>query len=144
MHIGLYNSCLLEWNVDRLLSWAAYHGYVGVELHAGPRFRHDDWDAVANGRSNPVIDAQTKYPVRVCGLMYGPLNFLSPDQGERDAAFARLETLLRAARRSGVPLVSTFTGRDAGLTLEQNVDRYADRLRRIAELAEQYEVDVAF
>src|SRR6266496_2613938 len=144
MQIGIYNSCLIEWDLDRFLSWAAQQGYAGVELHGGPRFRHVDWDAVADGRQNPVIDARTKYPIRVCGLMYGPLNFLSPDPAQRDAAFSRLETLLRAARYSEVPLVSTFTGRDPALTLEQNLERNTDRLRRVADLAEQYGVDVAF
>jgi len=144
MQIGIYNSCVLDWDLDRFVSWAAQHGYAGVELHGGPRFRHIDWDAVANGRQNPLVDAQIKYPVRVCGLMYGALNFLSPDSDQAEAAFSRLDTLLRAARCSDVPLVSTFTGRDPDLTLEQNLERNADRLRRIADLAEHYEVDVAF
>src|ERR1051325_8601901 len=144
MQIGIYNSCLLEWDLNRLFGWAAEQGYAGVELHGGPRFRHVDWDAVADGRENPVLDAQAKYPVRVCGLMYGALNFLSPNADQKDQAFARLETLLKAARHSEVPLVSTFTGRDPALTLEQNLERNADRLRRIADLAEQYAVDVAF
>jgi sugar phosphate isomerase/epimerase len=126
------------------LSWAAEQGYAGVELHGGPRFRHVDWEAVADGSQNPVVDAQTKYPVRVCGLMFGALNFLSPDPDQKDAAFSRLETLLKAARRSEVPLVSTFTGRDPALTLEQNLERNTDRLRRIADLADHYGVDVAF
>jgi sugar phosphate isomerase/epimerase len=144
MQIGLYNSCLLEWDLDRLLRWAADNGYAAVELHGGPRFRHVDWEAVAAGRINPVAACQAKYPVRVSGLMYGPLNFLSPEASVREAAFGRLEILLQAARRSGVPLVSTFTGRDPDLTLDQNLERHTDQLRRIAALAEQQEVDVAF
>src|ERR1043166_9567128 len=64
MQIGIYNSCLLEWDLNRLFGWAAEQGYAGVELHGGPRFRHVDWDAVADGRENPVLDAQAKYPVR--------------------------------------------------------------------------------
>jgi sugar phosphate isomerase/epimerase len=76
--------------------------------------------------------------------MYGALNFLSPDAEQRDAAFSRLETLLEAARCSEIPLVSTFTGRDPALTLEQNLERNADQLRRIADMADEYGVDVAF
>jgi sugar phosphate isomerase/epimerase len=144
MQIGIYNSCLLEWDLDRFLSWAAEQGYAGVELHGGPRFRHVDWDAIAAGRQNPLVDAQTKYPVRVCGLMYGALNFLSPDPDQKEAAFSRLETLLKAAKFSEVPLVSTFTGRDPAFTLEQNLERNTDRLRRIADLADHYGVDIGF
>jgi sugar phosphate isomerase/epimerase len=144
MELGLYHSCLLEWDLDRLFGWAGAQGYRALELHGGPRFRHVDWAAVAAGRTNPVLEAQARYGVRVSGLMYGALNFLAPDPSERGAAFERLEILLRAARRSGVPLVSTFTGRDPSLTLEQNLERSGDVLRRIADLAEQHEVDVAF
>jgi sugar phosphate isomerase/epimerase len=144
LQIGLYNACLLDWDLDRFMRWAADNGYAAVELHGGPRFRHVDWQAVADGRVNPVAEAQARYPVRVSGLMYGPLNFLSADPSVREAAVARLTVLLEAARRSGVPLVSTFTGRDPDLTLEQNLERNADQLCRIADLAEQHEVDLAF
>jgi sugar phosphate isomerase/epimerase len=142
--IGLYNSCLLEWDLDRFMSWATQNFYSAVELHGGPRFRYVDWDAVATGQINPVADCQARYPVRVSGIMFGALNFLSADSSVREAAFARLEVLLRAAKRSGIPLVSTFTGRNPDLRLEQNLERGADHLRRIADLAEKYQVDVAF
>jgi sugar phosphate isomerase/epimerase len=145
VQIGLYNTCLLDWDLDKLFGWCAEHGYAAVELHGGPRFRHVAWEAVAAGRANPVAEARARYPsVRVCGIMFGRLPFLSPDAEQAESAFARLETLLRAARRCDVPLVSTFTGRDPALTLEQNLERYPDRLRRIAELAERHAVDVAF
>ena len=144
MELGLYNSCVLQWDLDRLLAWAAANGFAAVEVHGGPRFRHVDWGAVAAGRENPLVDAQAKHRVRIRGLMYGALHFLSADHAVQDDAFAQLETLLKAARRSDVPLVSTFTGRDPDLTLDENLKRYTDVLRRIADLAEQYEVDVAF
>ena len=144
MELGLYNSCLLDWDLDRLLGWAAAHGYAAVEVHGGPRFRHVDWAAVAAGRENPLVDIQNKHPVRIRGLMYGPLNFLAPDSAERSAALAYLDMLLQAARRGGVPLVSTFTGRDPRLSLEDNLERNRDVFARIAELAERHGVDVAF
>jgi sugar phosphate isomerase/epimerase len=144
MELGLYHSCVIEWDLDRLFGWACAHGYKALELHGGPRFRHVDWRAVAAGQQNPVLDAQERYGVRVVGLMYGALNFLSADPSERSNAFERLEILLKAAGRSGVPLVSTFTGRDPNLTLEQNLEGASDSLRQIANMAEQYDVDVAF
>lgn len=61
MDLGLYNSCLLDWNLDHLFSSAKDNGYTALELHGGPRFRHVDWSAIAAGRSNPVANAQGKY-----------------------------------------------------------------------------------
>lgn len=144
MELGLYNSCLLDWDLDHLFSWARDNGYGALELHGGPRFRHVDWSAIATGRSNPVADAQDKYGVRVSGIMYGALNFLSPEPVQRDAAFEQLDILLRAACRVGAPVVSTFTGRDPNFTLEQNLERSSDVLRRMADLADQHAVNLAF
>lgn len=144
MRLGLYNSCLLEWEPEHLLSWAAANGFAAVELHGGPGYRQVDWQAVADGRSDPLLDAQERHGVRICGLMYGPLNFLSPDLAEGKRALADLEVMLRAARRCGVPLVSTFTGRDPARTLEENLERFAEVFPRVADLAEGHGVDVAF
>jgi sugar phosphate isomerase/epimerase len=144
MRIGVYNSCLLDWDLDRTLGWAAANGLAAVEVHAGPRYRHVDWRAVARGGPNPLVEAQSRHGVRICGLMYGALGFLAPDPRRRRAALEELEVLLRAARASEVPVVSTFTGRDPSLTLEQNLEEYARVFPRVAELAERHQVDVAF
>ena len=75
MQLGLYNTCLLDWNLDKLFGWAKGNGYRALELHGGPRFRHVDWTAIADGRENPVLEAQEKYEIPVCGLR------LSADRG---------------------------------------------------------------
>jgi sugar phosphate isomerase/epimerase len=144
MRLGLYNSCLLEWEPERLLGWAAANGFSAVELHAGPRYRHVDWRAVADGRTGPLLEAQERHGVRICGLMYGALGFLSPDPVQREQAVADVEILLRAARRSGIALVSTFTGRDPALTLEQNLEAFGEVFPRVADLAERHGIDLAF
>ncbi|MFZ0216837.1 MAG: hypothetical protein WAM30_12970, partial [Candidatus Dormiibacterota bacterium] len=80
--LALYNTCVLEWDLDRLLGWAAENGFAAVELHAGPRFTHVDWQAIADGRENPLVTAHERHGVRICGLMYGRLGFLkaSPEE----------------------------------------------------------------
>jgi sugar phosphate isomerase/epimerase len=144
MDIGLYNTCVLDWDLDALLGWAREEDLAAVELHAGPRYRHLDWQAIADGRENPLVDAQERHGVRVCGLMYGRLGFLTPDPDEPGRSLAYLDTLLAAAARSGVPVVSTFTGRDPARTLDENLEAYAAVMPRVAELAERHQVDVAF
>ncbi|MBB6732328.1 sugar phosphate isomerase/epimerase family protein [Cohnella zeiphila] len=146
MKLALYNSCLLHWEPERLFAWAAEQGFRGVELHGGPRFAHVDWSAVADGAADAkaLLAAQERYGLPIVGLMYGALPFLSPDPDERRAAAQRIGVLLRAAARLGVPIVSTFTGRDPAKTLEQNLDGFADVFPAIADLAESLGVRLAF
>ena len=144
MRLGFYNSCVLDWDLDATLAWAADHDFDAVELHAGPRYAHVAWDAIAAGRINPIAEAQERHDVAVGGIMYGPLPYLSADAEQRKYALSYIEMLLRAAARSGVPVVSTFTGRDPDKTLEENLDGYTAVFSQVAEFAEQYEVNLAF
>lgn len=144
MNIGFYHSCLMSWDLERTFRWAKEHGFGGIELHGGPRYQHVSWREIADGKSNVLVELQEKYDVPVIGIMYGAMHFLSPDENERQKAVEHLEMLLRAAKRSGIPVVSTFTGRDPLKTLEENLEGYSRTFEPIAELAERHEVNVAF
>lgn len=144
MEIGFYNSCLMDWGLDRTFSWAKEQGFGGVEIHGGPRYPHVPWREIAAGKTNPLQKAQERYGIPVVGIMFGALRFLSPDERERQKALDNLEVLLKVAARSGIGLVSTFTGRDPLKTLEENLEDYSRVFPRVAELAERYEVDLAF
>ncbi|MDB5085600.1 MAG: hypothetical protein JWN30_2486 [Bacilli bacterium] len=145
MKIGFYNTCVLHWDIDRTFSWAKEHGFAGVELHGGPRFEHVDWREIAAGRGViDLLNAQEKYGVQITGLMFGALPFLSPDPELRKRAALGIDTLLRAAARLEVKVVSTFTGRDPGKSIEENLDLFAEVFPAIAAKAEEYGVTLAF
>ena len=144
MKIGFYNSCLMDWDLDKTFGWARDHGFEGLELYGGPRYPYVSWEEIASGKTNPLLEAQERYGIPVAGLMFGALPFLSPDESERKEALQYLEVLLRAASRSNVEVVSTFTGRDPLKTLDENLDLYAEVFPQVAEMAERYEVNLAF
>lgn len=144
MEIGFYNSCLLDWDLDKTFDWAHENGFSGVELHGGPRYAHVHWQEIASGKSNPLVEVQERYELPVTGIMYGGMHFLSPDEREREEAFEHLEMLLAAAARSEIGLVSIFTGRDPLKTLEENLETYTEVFPAVAGLVDEYEVDLAF
>ena len=144
MEIGFYNSCLLDWDLDKTFGWARENGFAGVELHGGPRYAYVPWKEIASGKSNPLADVQERYELPVTGIMYGGMHFLSPEEKKREGAFNHLEMLLGVAARSEIGLVSIFTGRDPLKTLEENLETYSEVFPVVAELADRYEVDLAF
>ena len=144
MKLGFYNSCLMGWDIEKTFGWAWEHGFEGLELHGGPRYPHVSWNEIASGKINPLWEAQERYEIPIVGIMFGALPFLSPDENEREEALEYLEILLRASAHSNIELVSTFTGRDPLKSLEENLDLFSAVFPAVAEMAERYEVNVAF
>ncbi|ANE45913.1 hypothetical protein SY83_05980 [Paenibacillus swuensis] len=145
MKVGIYNSCLLHWEVERTFQWAKEHGFAGVELHAGPRYKHLNWRQLAEGKDlDRLLSIQDRYELPITGLMFGAIPFLSPNPADRSEAREMIAVLLRAAHRLGIPIVSTFTGRDPSKTLEANLEPYAEVFTPIAEEAEKLGVKLAF
>jgi sugar phosphate isomerase/epimerase len=144
MRIGFNNACFPQWDVETTFAWAVAHGWPTIELHGGPRYTYIDWEAIAEGRNNPVADAQSRTGVSVAGIMHGMLPFLSPEPDVRARAVIELDVLLRAAARCEIPLVSTFTGRDPAKTIDENIEGFAKVFPAIAELAHERGVRLAF
>jgi sugar phosphate isomerase/epimerase len=145
MKVGFYHSCFLHWDLPQTFEWASANGFHGIELHGGPRYKYIDWNALADGRGcGELAQLQEKYSIPLTGVMFGGLPYLSADPDERKRAADTVKTLLQAAANVGIPVVSTFTGRDPALTIEQNLPLIAPVFTEIAELAERVNVKLAF
>jgi sugar phosphate isomerase/epimerase len=144
VRVGFNNACLPGWDLARTFTWAAEHDWAAVELHGGKRYSHIDWKAIAAGRENPIAEEQARTGVAVAGIMHGLLPFLSLDPREKEMAATELETLLLAAKRSEIPVVSTFTGRDPSKTLEESVELLPEVFGPLLRRAEELDVKLAF
>lgn len=145
MKIGFYHSCYLHWDLPRTFEWAAQNGFHAIELHGGPRYKYLDWTALANGQgAAQLLKLQEKYGVALSGVMFGVLPYLSADPNERKRATDTVKTLLKAAANIGVPVVSTFTGRDPQLSVEDNIPLIVPIFEELAEYAEKVQVKLAF
>ncbi|MFC4597565.1 sugar phosphate isomerase/epimerase family protein [Cohnella hongkongensis] len=131
--------------MEKTFAWAKENGFYGIELHGGVRYRFIDWKAQAEGKDTAGFERlQEKYGMPITGIMHGALPYLDPDPDKRKEAVATIETLIKAAARSGIKVVSTFTGRDPMKTVEENLDLYEQVFPRVAEIAEKHNVTLAF
>ncbi|TDF98055.1 sugar phosphate isomerase/epimerase family protein [Paenibacillus piri] len=145
MKIGFYQSCYMDWDLPQTFKWAKENGFHGIELHGGPRYKYLDWTKLANGSGcGPMIELQQKYEIPITGIMFGALPYLSSDPEERRRAADTVKLLLKAAANIGVKVVSTFTGRDPALSVEDNIPLIAPVFTDIAEYAERLNVKLAF
>ncbi|QHT61184.1 sugar phosphate isomerase/epimerase [Paenibacillus lycopersici] len=145
MEIGFYHACFPEWDPARTFAWASRHGFRGIELHGGQRYRFLNWRELAEGKgAGELLKLQEASGIPLIGIMYGAIPFLSPNPAERAEAADTIATLLRAARNLGIEVVSTFTGRDPSKTLEANLDLFGEVFRPIADTAERLGVKLAF
>ncbi len=142
MRLGLYHSCFLSWDLEKLFSWMAQQGMKDVELHGGPRYSHMDWRAIAKGRTGEVRRLTEKYGMQISDIMYGGFPFLDPDPERRERAVEDAMTLLAAARQLDIPSVSVFTGRDPLLSIEQNLDRMEEVFPRLLDFAARQDVSI--
>ncbi|MDR6124034.1 sugar phosphate isomerase/epimerase [Bacillus sp. SLBN-46] len=145
MRVGFYQSCFMNWELEKTFKWAKENDFYGIELHGGPRYKHINWKELAEGKNtSEIMNLQEKYEMPVIDIMFGALPFLSPDQEKRGEALEYIDMLLRAAKNIGVQVVSTFTGRDPMKTIEENLDTFEQVFPAVAEKAEKYGVRLAF
>lgn len=142
MRLGLYHTCLLEWEPERLLSWMEQEHLKDLELHGGPRYGHIDWTRVAAGDAR-LAEMAARHQVRIWDIMDGSLNFLHPDRTVRERSVAHAITLLQAAKTLRATSVSVFTGRDPALTLFENLDRLPTALQPVLQVAEDLGITLA-
>lgn len=144
MKLGFYNSCFMDWDLETTAAFAAQNGFAALELRGVPDYRFIDWSRVAAGETKPVLAPLERHGLTACGLMWGALNFVHPDEGRRVQAAESLRMLIRAAKQCGIPLVSTFTGRDPLKTPEENLPAVVEAFKPLAEEAEAAGVRIAF
>jgi sugar phosphate isomerase/epimerase len=106
---GFVTNCLGEIDIHEAARIAASLGYDCLEV--GPRVKRD---------RAAYRDVQQNGPVRIQSFIYGR-NFLSRDPAERDTFRAELLRLLDLAADLSVGQITTSTGVDPRLNLEDNI-----------------------
>nr|MBA3937578.1 sugar phosphate isomerase/epimerase [Planctomycetota bacterium] len=134
MQLGFVSAVLPDLDLDQVLTVAAAHGYGCVEVMCWPRGRaerryagvtHIDVDALDDAAVARIREQQARHGVAISALGYYP-NPLSPDATEARTCVAHLRMVMRAAQRLGIPLVSTFVGRDWRASVDDNWPRFLE------------------
>lgn len=81
--------------------------------------------------------------VRISGCIHAP-NFLSPDKAVAEAAHSEFKSLLGFCNQFGADVLSTSTGRDHSLSIDDNIRKFVDTFGPMLEDARKHGVKLAF
>jgi sugar phosphate isomerase/epimerase len=138
-----------DWPLERVARWARENGFESVEVACWPAasadarryagVTHIDVDSVDEPDIRSLLDDSG---IEISALGYYPNN-LHPDPEHRASVNEHTRKVIRAAARLGVPVVTTFVGRDKDRTHAENVAEFQKVWPPIVDEAESLGVKVA-
>ncbi len=122
LKVGFVNACFPQLNLEEQLDWAAANGFGVIELHAGPTTLKVNLQQIA---SDPAEAARVRELFSSRGLTISDIfwggHHLHGNPEKRQASQARLKAMITGAAALGVPVISTFIGRDPALPVPDNI-----------------------
>ena len=152
MRLGFITAPFPHWSLEQVAEFAAGAGFGALELCCWPassgdvrRYAgttHVDVDALDDTRAEEIRDIMARHGLEISGLGYYPNN-LHPDPEHRAAVNEHTRKVIRAAATLGVPVVTTFVGRDSSRTHPENMEEFRKIWPPIVAEAESRGVRVA-
>ncbi len=152
LKLGFNSAILADFSFEHTVNFAAQHGFGCIEVMCWPR-DNDDARRYAGVSHLDVtnLDDQKLSDVRYClrtanvsisALGYYP-NPLDPDEEKSGYFVEHLKAVIRGAAKLGVPVVTTFIGRDPAKSMADNLKTYADVWPAIVKVAEEHNIKLA-
>ncbi len=153
MKLGFVSAILDGFTYEEMMDTASELGFQCVEAACWPQGKaerryagvsHIDAERVLedDAYAAHVLDYAKEKSIEISALAYYP-NTLDADLKKRAQAVEHLKTLIRAAAKLGVGMVTTFIGRDQSKTVEENLELVKEIWPPIIELAEKEDVKIA-
>lgn len=153
MKLGFVSAILDQSSYEEMIDTASELGFECVEAACWPQGKaerryagvsHIDAERVLedDAYADHILDYAKQKNVEISSLAYYP-NTMDADPEKREAAVEHLKNLIRASRKLGIYMVTTFIGRDQGKTVEENLELVKEVWPSVIETAEQENVKVA-
>ncbi len=151
MKLGFVSAILDGWTFEDMIDTAAEMGFECVEVACWPvgkaerRYAgvsHINVDELDDEKVRYIQDYCAQRGVEISSLAFYP-NTLDADPARRAANVEHLKKVIRASKRLGVNMVTSFIGRDQHKTVEENLALVREVWPSIIELAEQEGVRIA-
>jgi sugar phosphate isomerase/epimerase len=127
MRLGLFTACLPSLSLGEVATWAAAHGYAGLEVAAWPDVPGREWEAshldvqhLDEGAAAAVQRMLAEHDLTISAIGYYENN-LDADEARRDEVHEQLRRCVDAAAMLDCGLVGTFVGRDVSRSVRDNV-----------------------
>jgi len=150
MKLGLLSAILDQAALDEVLDIAASVGYESLELCAWPKgeatrryagVSHIDVDNLTDETVAEIKQKLADRNLTLVALGYYP-NTITDDLEQRAFHVAHLKKMIVGAAKLGVPVVSTFVGRVQHLTVDENLEIFAQVWPEIIECAEEHGIKI--
>lgn len=152
MKLGFVSAILDQSSYEEMIDTASRLGFACVEAACWPQGKaerryagvsHIDAEKVLNDDSyaEHIRSYAKERNVEISSLAYYP-NTMDPDREKREQAVEHLKNLIRASRKLGIGLVTTFIGRDQTKTVEENLDMVKEVWPPILDVAEKEDVKI--
>ncbi len=144
LKVGFVNACLPQLSLVQQLEWAAASGFGVIELHAGPTTLKVDLQRVASDQAEAarIRDLFASRNLTISDIFWGG-HHLHGNSEKRQASQDRLKAMIAGAAALGVPIVSTFIGRDPALPVADNIELALKIWPEILDFAAEHTIKIA-
>lgn len=151
MKLGFVSAILPDLSVEEVFRFAAQTGYQSLELMCWPAGKaerryagvtHVDVTDMDDRSAEALLCLSADTGVEISGLGYFP-NPLAPSKEEADVAVAHLKKVIAALKKLGLPVVSTFIGRDWTRSIDDNWPRFVETWSELMRVADDNGVRIA-
>lgn len=153
MKLGFVSAILDQSTYEEMIDTASELEFACVEVACWPQGKaerryagvsHIDAERVLEDDvyANQILDYAKEKDVQISSLAYYP-NTMDANIAKRTAAVEHLQNLIRASKKLGIGMVTTFIGRDQSKTVEENLELVKEIWPPIIELAEKEDVKIA-
>ncbi len=140
MMIGFVTTALYDWDLNKVLDFAAATGFDAIALNA---HRHSPWDVTQLDLAK-LSDTLRSRNLGLTSVADMSLNLLHPDTDTRADMIAYTYKLIDASADLGVSLVTMFAGRDPEKSVEDNIPTFKESFTPLSEYAGERGVRLAF
>lgn len=150
--LGFNSAILADFSFEHMVNFAAQHGFGCVEVMCWPKdnadtrryagVSHIDVASLDAQNVNEIRHTLRNANISISALGYYP-NPLDPDPEKAEFFVEHIKDVIRGAAKLGVPVVTTFVGRDPAKNIADNLATFADVWPGIVKVAEENNIKLA-
>jgi sugar phosphate isomerase/epimerase len=151
LDLGFVSAILADYDFSDVVEFASDNNFKCVEMMCWPLGKaerryagvtHINADELDDRKIASIQEILKRNKIYISGLGYYP-NPLDANQTLAKVHIAHIKKVIQAAAKLNIPVVNTFIGRDPVLSVEDNLEKYAEVWPGIIKVAEENNIKIA-
>lgn len=152
LKLGFNSAILADFGMEHVVNFAGNNGFACVEMMCWPANNADNrrYAGVTHidvSNLSDQIVSEIKLRLREANIFISALgyypNALDPDPNRSEFYIEHIKQVIRGAAKLGIPVVTTFIGRDQSSNINDNLARFADVWPSVIRVAEENNIKIA-